>query len=137
MDLTNVLPGSYMVKDDRISMMHSIELRTPFLDKNLVDFCISLPYQNKVSSSQTKIILRKAFGDKLTKDILNKKKQGFGAPITKWLKLKEMQILTQRILKNPESKMYQFINFKEAQKYLDYSYKHWVLLVLGLWFEKH
>lgn len=137
MDLTNVLPGSYMVKDDRISMMHSIELRTPFLDKNLVEFCMSLPYQHKVSSTQTKKILRKAFGNLLTEDILNKKKQGFGAPVAKWLKLKEMEGFTEEILKNPASKIYQFLNFNEAQKYLDYTYKHWVLLVLGLWFEKH
>ena len=137
MDLTNVLPGSYMVKDDRISMMHSIELRTPFLDKNLVEFCVSLPCQYKISTTQTKKILRKAFGDLLTEDILNKKKQGFGAPVAKWLKLKEMESSTEGILKNPTSKIYQFLNFNEVQKYLDYTYKHWVLLVLGLWFEKH
>ena len=137
MDLTNVLPGSYMVKDDRISMMHSIELRTPFLDKNLVEFCVSLPCQYKISTTQTKKILRKAFGDFLTEDILNKKKQGFGAPVAKWLKLKEMESFTEEILKNPTSKIYQFLNFNEVQKYLDYTYKHWVLLVLGLWFEKH
>ena len=137
MDLTNVLPGSYMVKDDRISMMHSIELRTPFLDKNLVEFCVSLPCQYKISTTQTKKILRKAFGDFLTEDILNKKKQGFGAPVAKWLKLKEMESSTEGILKNPTSKIYQFLNFNEVQKYLDYTYKHWVLLVLGLWFEKH
>lgn len=137
MDLTNVLPGSYMVKDDRISMMHSIELRTPFLDKDLVEFCMSLPYQYKVSAVQSKKILRRAFGDLLTEDILNKKKQGFGAPVVKWLKLKEMEDLTERVLKNSESKIYQFLHFEEAQKYLDYTYKHWVLLVLGIWFEKH
>lgn len=137
MDLTNVLPGSYMVKDDRISMMHSIELRTPFLDKNLVDFCMSLPYQYKVSATQTKKILRQAFGSLLTEDILSKKKQGFGAPVAKWLKLKEMEGFTNEILKNSESKIYQFLHFEEAQKYLDYTYKHWVLLVLGIWFEKH
>ena len=81
--------------------------------------------------------MRKAFGDFLTEDILNKKKQGFGAPVAKWLKLKEMESFTEEILKNPTSKIYQFLNFNEVQKYLDYTYKHWVLLVLGLWFEKH
>ncbi|GGG46160.1 asparagine synthase (glutamine-hydrolyzing) [Epilithonimonas arachidiradicis] len=137
MDLTNVIPGDYLVKDDRIAMMHSIELRTPFLDKNLVEFCSALPTKYKVNSSQTKIILRKAFGDLLTSNILNKKKQGFGAPIADWLKITEMEDLTTKILKNSTSKIFNKLNFDEVQKQLNYNYKHWSLLVLGIWMEEH
>jgi asparagine synthase (glutamine-hydrolysing) len=137
MDLSNVIPGDYMVKDDRISMMHSIELRTPFLDKDLVEFCATVPWQYKLSESNTKLMLRKVFGDWLTENILNKKKQGFGAPISDWLKFAEMEKKTQEILKNKSSKIFGTINFEEVQKKLNYDYKHWSLLVLGIWMEEH
>lgn len=137
MDLTNIIPGDYLVKDDRIAMMHSIELRTPFLDKDLVEFCSTLPSKYKVDAGQTKIILRKAFGKLLTTNILNKKKQGFGAPVFDWLKIPEMEDLTNKILKNPSSKLFEKLNFSEVQKQLNYNYKHWSLLVLGIWMEEH
>ncbi len=137
MDLSNVVPGDYLVKDDRIAMMHSIELRTPFLDKELVEFCSMLPADFKVDMHQTKIILRKAFGALLTKNVLEKKKQGFGAPIVEWLKISEMEHLTHEILKNPLSKIFNIIHFDAVQKQLNYNYKHWNLLVLGIWMEHH
>lgn len=137
MDLTNIIPGDYLVKDDRIAMMHSIELRTPFLDKDLVEFCATLPAKYKVDSSKTKIILRKAFGDLLTENILNKKKQGFGAPISDWLKIPEMEELTEKILKKSSSKIFKKLDFQQVQKQLNYNYKHWSLLVLGIWMEEH
>ncbi|SFI24540.1 asparagine synthase (glutamine-hydrolyzing) [Halpernia frigidisoli] len=137
MDLTNIIPGDYLVKDDRIAMMHSIELRTPFLDKDLVEFCASLPSKYKVDQSQTKIILRKVFGNLLTENILNKKKQGFGAPVSEWMKFPEIVELSDKILKNPKSQIFQKVDFKESQKYLDFTFKHWSLLVLGIWMEAH
>lgn len=137
MDLTNIIPGDYLVKDDRIAMMHSIELRTPFLDKDLVEFCATLPSKYKVDASQTKIILRKVFGHLLTRNILNKKKQGFGAPVSDWLKFPEMVKLSDAILENPNAIIYTKLNFKEVQNYLDFTYKHWSLLVLGIWMEAH
>lgn len=137
MDLTNIIPGDYMVKDDRIAMMHSIELRTPFLDKDLVEFCSALPAKYKVNTNQTKIILRKAFGKLLTDNILNKRKQGFGAPVEKWLKIPAMEELSLKILKNPNSKIFLTLDFQQVQKNLNYNYKHWSLLVLGIWMEEH
>ena len=137
MDLTNIISGDYLVKDDRIAMMHSIELRTPFLDKDLVEFCVSLPSKYKVNQSQTKIILRKVFGHLLTEKILNKKKQGFGAPVSEWLKFPEMVKLSDEILKNPDAVIFKKLDFKEAQKHLNFTFKHWSLLVLGIWMEEH
>ena len=83
--------------------------------------------------------MRKAFGDFLTEDILNKKKQGFGAPVAKWLKLKEMESFTEEILKNPTSKIYQFLNFNEVQKYLSntgHVYNANVFLVSKVFWDK-
>lgn len=136
MDLVHILPGDYLVKDDRIAMLHSIELRTPFLDKDLVEFCSALPSKYKVGKEEGKLILRKSFGDKLPSEILNKKKQGFGAPIHQWLKTPKMELLTEKYLKNKELKIYDFLSYNVTQKYLNYTYKHWCLLVLSIWFEK-
>lgn len=133
MDLTNILPGDYMVKDDRLAMLNSIELRTPFLDKDLVEFCTKLPSEMKVDGTQTKKILRETFGEKLTPNILTKKKQGFGAPVDKWLQMPEMQKLTDKYLRDKDSKVFEILDFKEVQKFLNYSYKHWLLLVFGIW----
>lgn len=135
MDLTDVFQGDFMVKDDRISMMNSIELRSPFLDKNLVEFCTKLPSKYKVDGNQKKIILRKAFGDKLHSDILNKQKQGFGAPLEKWLQMDSMKILTEKYLKNPKAKIFSYLNYDAIQRHLNFGQKHWSLLVLGIWFE--
>lgn len=135
MDLVHILPGDYLVKDDRIAMLHSIELRTPFLDKDLVEFCTALPSKYKINEKQRKIILRKAFGHLLEKDILSKKKQGFGAPVSQWLKTESMEELTHKYLKNKNAKIYQYLVFSEVQKYINYTYKHWSLLVLAIWFE--
>ena len=136
MDLMDVFQGDFMVKDDRISMMNSIELRNPFLDKDLVEFCVSLPAKYKVDENQRKIILRKAFGDKLHPDILNKSKQGFGAPRERWLRKPAVEELTQKYLKNPQNKMFRYLSYDAVQKHLSYGQKHWSLLVLGIWFDK-
>ena len=136
MDLMDVFQGDFMVKDDRISMMNSIELRNPFLDKDLVEFCVSLPAKYKVDENQRKIILRKAFGDKLHPDILNKSKQGFGAPRERWLRKPAVEELTQKYLHNPQNKMFRYLSDDTVQKHLSYGQKHWSLLVLGIWFDK-
>ena len=136
MDLVHILPGDYLVKDDRISMLHSIELRNPFLDKDLVEFCATLPAKYKLNKKQGKLILRKSFGDKLPEDILNKTKQGFGAPVNQWLKMPLMEELTNKYLKNKNMKIYDFLDYSQIQQYLNYTYKHWNLLVLSIWFEK-
>lgn len=136
MDLMDVFQGDFMVKDDRISMMNSIELRNPFLDKDLVEFCVSLPAKYKVDENQRKIILRKAFGDKLHPDILSKSKQGFGAPRERWLRKPAVEELTQKYLKNPQNKMFRYLSYDVVQKHLSYGQKHWSLLVLGIWFDK-
>ena len=82
------------------------------------------------------MLLRKAFGDKLPSDILNKQKQGFGAPVQQWLKFSPMESLTEKYLKNKEAEIFKYLDYTQIQKYLDYTYKHWCLLVLGIWFDK-
>jgi asparagine synthase (glutamine-hydrolysing) len=74
-------------KVDRASMAVSLEARSPFLDRDLVEFIASLPVQWKLSwAGRSKLILRRAFADRLPSSTLARKKKGFGIPVADWLK---------------------------------------------------
>ena len=47
-----------------------------------------------------------------------------------------MESLTEKYLKNKEAEIFKYLDYTQIQKYLDYTYKHWCLLVLGIWFDK-
>ena len=80
------LQDDIMVKVDRASMMHSLEVRAPFLDIELVDFVRRIPSSYKLRKGVTKYILKKALQPVLPDDILYRKKKGFGSPIGAWFK---------------------------------------------------
>ena len=71
---------------DRNSMAFSVESRAPFLDYRLVEFCLSLPSNFKLSDGMNKLILRKAIGHKLPNKVTERKyKQGFESPERAWM----------------------------------------------------
>jgi len=80
------LQDDILVKVDRASMMHSLEVRAPYLDIELVDFVRRIPHQYKFRGGETKYILKKALEPVLPRDILYRSKKGFGIPIGSWLK---------------------------------------------------
>lgn len=85
------LTDDILVKTDRASMHVSLETRAPFLDSDLVDFVSRLPWQvklrgNLVAGYTTKWILKRVLRRRLPADILTRKKQGFGIPLSAWLR---------------------------------------------------
>jgi len=78
------LQDDILCKVDRASMMHSLEVRAPFLDIELVDFVRKLPASVKLRGTQTKWILKKALEPVLPREILYRSKKGFGVPIGQW-----------------------------------------------------
>lgn len=80
------LQDDILTKVDRASMMHSLEVRAPFLDIELVDFARKLPASAKLRGGKTKWILKKALEPVLPHDILHRSKKGFGVPIGEWFK---------------------------------------------------
>lgn len=80
------LQDDILVKLDRASMMHSLEARTPFLDIDLVNFIRRIPAAYKFRHGQTKYLLKKALEPVLPREILYRRKQGFGVPVGRWLK---------------------------------------------------
>jgi asparagine synthase (glutamine-hydrolysing) len=87
MDLATSLADDMLVKVDRMSMAHGLEVRVPFLDHKLVEFALSLPPAWLVSPLpvEGKRLLRKVVAPYLPDDIVNRPKQGFVAPLNDWL----------------------------------------------------
>jgi asparagine synthase (glutamine-hydrolysing) len=138
MDIENYMPGDILVKTDRAAMASSLELRAPFLDVDLATFCISLPYALKLNYKEEKIIAKQAFGNMLPENIIKRRKQGFGAPVTSWLQSPSLQQLKNEYLRNSSKKIFDLIDFGQTQKIIqEDNYNTWILLVLSLWMEKH
>ncbi|HNV68536.1 MAG TPA: asparagine synthase (glutamine-hydrolyzing) [Candidatus Ozemobacteraceae bacterium] len=86
-DLGLYLPDTLMTKTDVASMAHSLEVRSPFLDHTLVEFCARFPAHWKLKDGcQGKWILRRAAADLLPESILHRKKMGFGIPMDHWFR---------------------------------------------------
>ena len=71
---------------DKMGMAAGVEIRVPFLDNDLVDFAESIPDNLKMHNGESKYILKKVAERYLSKEIIYRKKSGFGAPVRKWVK---------------------------------------------------
>ncbi|WNF36639.1 asparagine synthase (glutamine-hydrolyzing) [Bacillaceae bacterium IKA-2] len=85
-DLNTWLPGDILVKADRMTMAHSLELRVPFLDKEVFDIARQIPDHAKISHGTTKYVLREAVKGLVPDSVLYRKKLGFPVPIRHWLR---------------------------------------------------
>lgn len=86
LDLRFYLGENLMSKVDRTSMMHSLEVRTPLLDYRVVEFACRLPLSMKLRGLKTKYIFRKSLENVVPDFVLQRKKKGFGIPLTRWIK---------------------------------------------------
>ena len=80
------LPDDILVKADRASMLASLELRAPFLDRDVVEFARRLPNRFKFRQGQSKYLLKRALKGVVPDAILKRSKKGFGIPLAKWLR---------------------------------------------------
>ncbi len=80
------LPDDMLVKTDRMSMAHSIEIRTPFLDYRLIEYMARVHKDVKMINFERKSVLRHTVGRKLPKGILKAPKKGFSVPLRYWFK---------------------------------------------------
>jgi len=84
-DLGFSLSGDMLVKADRMSMANSLEVRSPFLDRDLVEYAFSIPGKFKIGNFKGKILLKETFKNRLPKWSRNLQKKGFEVPIADWL----------------------------------------------------
>ena len=85
-DLGIYMVDDLLVKTDRLSMAHSLELRVPFLDQRVAEFALALPTAQKVRGFAKKRLLRRALAPLLPREIVHGRKQGFSIPIAAWLR---------------------------------------------------
>jgi asparagine synthase (glutamine-hydrolysing) len=85
-DLKTWLAGRMLVKVDRASMAHSLEVRNPLLDHELVQFGLSLPAHLKIAHGEQKAVLKKALEPLVPRELLYRSKKGFTMPMGAWLR---------------------------------------------------
>lgn len=136
-DLRNYMPGDILVKIDRASMAHGLELRAPFLDAGFAEYALALPWNLKIGDEGEKRIFREAFGELWTERVRTRRKQGFGAPIERWLLTPSITSL-RKILDDPDARIFSLISFSASRRFVRANdQRTWSLLVLALWAESH
>lgn len=80
------LPELLLMRVDKIGMSTSIEARVPFLDHELVEFTMDIPMDHKVRGNDAKYLLKKAVAGLIPDEIIQRRKMGFGAPMSQWLR---------------------------------------------------
>ncbi len=83
--LYNTIPDNFLVKVDRASMTHSLEVRNPFLDYRFVELARRIPVKWKVTTNKTKILMRDIIAGIVPDAIVSRPKQGFEPPIAEWI----------------------------------------------------
>jgi asparagine synthase (glutamine-hydrolysing) len=135
------LPDDLLVKADRSSMMHSVELRSPFLDTELIEFAARLPDSMRRKGRTTKWLLRKAYETRLPKSILERPKMGFGLPLDAWFRNELRGFLHERI--SSSRTLYAYIDrsfvvrllHQHFSGELDGNHRLWLLLTLAIWLD--
>ena len=138
-DMNTWLRGDILVKGDRLSMAHSLEVRVPFLDKEVFRLASTLATEEKLSHGTTKYIFRHAFRDLVNPETVMRPKLGYPVPVRKWLK-NELYDWAKDIIVNSTATDY--IDTAEALRLLDAhregredNYrKLWVVLVFIKWY---
>lgn len=145
-DVTTYLPGQLLTKADRMGMMHSIEVRSPFLDHHLAEFVYNLPTEYKANKDASKIILKDILTETMPKEFVYRRKQGFGAPVKNWLRKEAFKADVSRVLGDANAKVFGFLKPAGVRSLIDRFYTRgedgpfyqiWVLYCLELWLREH
>ncbi|MDP2650996.1 MAG: asparagine synthase (glutamine-hydrolyzing) [bacterium] len=138
-DVHTWLIGDILAKADKMTMAHSLELRVPFLDKDVAKLASTLPDKLKWKGGATKYILREAFKSVLPETTRTRKKLGFPTPVRDWLK-NEMDKIRKVIIENRYVKEHmdtEIINHlmrEHLSGKRDNSRKIYLLLALAIWY---
>ena len=134
--------NDYFVKTDRAFMFNSLELRTPFVDTNLVEFCSSIQYHHLMKNSTNKFITKKIAEKYFNKEIIYRDKMPFGIPVKEWIK-KEWKKEFYEVLLTTQT--FYPINYEFVRKLLDdhcnnkedHTNKLWAIYVFQKWIFKN
>lgn len=145
-DMELVLQNDMLVKADSMSMAHGLEIRSPFLDFELVNFAFSLPAHFKIRGKRRKRILQDAFRDMLPSELYNRPKKGFEVPLLKWFR-KELKglivddLLSQKYIE--DQGLFEYPEIDKLKRKLfsnnpgDVHARIWGLIVFQWWHRKY
>jgi asparagine synthase (glutamine-hydrolysing) len=146
LDIGVFLVDDMLVKTDRASMAHSLEVRVPILDPVVVDFALALPSRMKVRalSRTKKYLLRKAAEPLLPREILEGEKRGLSIPLAAWLR-GELQPLVRDVLSPDSLRRHGYFDPAVVERLVDdhvagrsdESRKLWALLTFCRWFDRN
>jgi asparagine synthase (glutamine-hydrolysing) len=86
LNIRTYLPDDLLVKVDRMSMAHGLEVRSPFLDQDLIEFAARLPPRLKLRGMSLKRVLKLSLKDLLPSELVERPKKGFGVPLDRWFR---------------------------------------------------
>lgn len=143
-DINLYMTDDCLVKVDRMSMAHSLEVRSPLLDYRLMEFAASLPSRLKIRYGKGKVLLRRLASDRLPAEILKQPKRGFSIPAARWLR-HELRDMAEQAILNSNSFHGEFLKRNQLEatwkEHLsgnrDHSVFLWGLLMLDLWAKMH
>ena len=143
LDINMWMMGDILLKADKMSMSHSLELRVPFLDKEVMKLAQTLPLSRRVNLSNTKLALRKAAAKTLPSKTSEKPKLGFPVPIRVWLKEDKYYNLVKEEFSTDTANKY--FNTKALIKLLDQhrmgkkdnSRKIWTVYTFLVWYKQY
>lgn len=145
-DTRLVLPNDMLTKVDLMSMANGLEVRTPFLDFELVNFIFTLPPDYKINSSLRKRILQDAFREVLPTELYNRPKKGFEVPLLKWFRNEMKSLITDDLLSEKFVTEQGIFNYAEINKLKqklfspnpeDIHARIWGLIVFQWWWRKY
>ncbi len=143
LNIATYLLDDLLVKTDRMSMAHGLEVRSPFLDTELLEFATRLPPAFKVRGLSLKRVLKRAVADLLPEEILSRPKHGFGVPLDRWFR-SDLASYTAEILGRGAS-LRKLLNGTELDVMLaehnrgvdNHGHALWTLLTLELFLRRH
>ena len=143
-DLHTYLPGDILPKADISSMANALEVRSPFLDREVVEFAATLPWNMKLNGKERKYLLKKAFKDHLAPEIQHAPKKGFGVPVAAFLRRQWKNEAAELLFEGPLATG-EFLNIHTLRRLwqehqsgrLDHSYILWSIIIFALFLRTH
>ena len=145
-DFNLQLPWEFLYITDRLSMLNSIEARTPFLDDEMINYIKNVPSKYLTKMTNSKILLKDIARKYIPDEIINRKKKGFVLPKESWLKkeLKNQLIYfaSKEFLSKQEIFSYSYLDnllkkFFSSNKNINLTEKTWTFFIFQFWYEKN
>ncbi|MEI7595184.1 MAG: asparagine synthase (glutamine-hydrolyzing) [Bacteroidota bacterium] len=142
-DIEHYLKDDLLVKVDRASMQHALEVRVPLLDYRIVEFAINLSSNLKVKDKTAKYLLKELLYQYVPKELFNRPKWGFSIPLSAWLKTDLRDLLeyytSKEIIEKHDILNYSSVDSLKNRYFKgeDYLYNRlWLVMVFNMWCEK-